>query len=517
MHVPYVSQQAQKQSNTMEAISGGDSARVQLKESLRGQSFAEQTAALSPVQCKGGDNAPGVQAAAAQGITGGGGTLPYADKIQAAFGRHDISNIQAYQGGNAAGACDAIGAEAYATGSSVAFKGAPTLHTAAHEAAHIVQQRGGVSLKGGVGKAGDAYEQHADAVADLVVQGKSAESLLDTMAGNTPSNAGPGAIQKQEANSDQAPAPASLDNALINRLNGISRTIGQQHDSNCEAIKTAIRSFERFIDVDAIPGSAAEGFWTGAIGKGIEVLVGMIPGGKLYSVFRAGYRASSSASSNLSRWNGALAKTEYVQGLVDYWESFRVEMETYWNGEGSQGTQALIRQTAAEPEATQNAYVTELVELAELFNTTDVDSVAVEQGLYTQWMGHNTRGTSRFSNTGTIEVTYDLNKNDRSFSLSSATLVGPGSGGILRRMQALGGDMTHVDDFPFRKRVRFKEYEPGFLGRGAPVRASASVYGEQNELVDALTFGPVLGQWPEYGINSLGVLPLTWSQISASS
>jgi hypothetical protein len=40
----------------------------------------------------------------------------------------------------------------YATGNHVAFKGAPNLHTAAHEAAHVVQQRGGVQLKGGVGQ-----------------------------------------------------------------------------------------------------------------------------------------------------------------------------------------------------------------------------------------------------------------------------------------------------------------------------------------------------------------------------
>src|SRR5690606_15975344 len=43
--------------------------------------------------------------------------------------------------------------------------------------------RGGVQLKGGVGAVGDTYERHADAVADLVVQGKSAESLLDAYAG----------------------------------------------------------------------------------------------------------------------------------------------------------------------------------------------------------------------------------------------------------------------------------------------------------------------------------------------
>jgi hypothetical protein len=47
----------------------------------------------------------------------------------------------------------------------------------------VIQQRHGVQLKGGVGQQGDVYEQHADAVADLVVQGKSATGLLDTMAG----------------------------------------------------------------------------------------------------------------------------------------------------------------------------------------------------------------------------------------------------------------------------------------------------------------------------------------------
>src|SRR5678810_542863 len=56
------------------------------------------------------------------------------------------------------------------------------LHTAAHEAAHVVQQRGTVQLKGGIGETGDAYERHADAVADRVVQGAPAGDLLDQMA-----------------------------------------------------------------------------------------------------------------------------------------------------------------------------------------------------------------------------------------------------------------------------------------------------------------------------------------------
>lgn len=119
-----------------------------------------------------------IQAAAAHGVQGSGGPLPHQARIQQAFGAHDISGVDAHVGGAASDAATSMGAEAYATGSSVAFRQAPSLHTAAHEAAHVVQQRAGVSLKGGVGQAGDTYERHADAVADAVVAGRSAEALL---------------------------------------------------------------------------------------------------------------------------------------------------------------------------------------------------------------------------------------------------------------------------------------------------------------------------------------------------
>ncbi len=124
-----------------------------------------------------------IHAIAAGGMQGGGSKLPHYDKIQAAFGSHDISHVQAYTGAQAEGASRAMGAEAYAQGSNVAFAGTPDLHTAAHEAAHVVQQQQGVQLKGGVGAAGDQYEQNADAVADRVVQGKSAEDLLGSPSG----------------------------------------------------------------------------------------------------------------------------------------------------------------------------------------------------------------------------------------------------------------------------------------------------------------------------------------------
>ncbi|MFO0750243.1 MAG: DUF4157 domain-containing protein [Myxococcota bacterium] len=168
-------------------------AAVQLKAALKGASFEAQAAMLAPpVQAKGAPEGD-VHAAAAAGTKGGGGALPHGDTIQKAFGSHDVSGIKAHTGGEASQASAAMGAKAFASGDHVAFGGAPDLHTAAHEAAHVVQQKGGVQLAGGVGQSGDKYEQHADQVADAVVAGKSAEGLLDQHAGG-----GSAAVQKRE-------------------------------------------------------------------------------------------------------------------------------------------------------------------------------------------------------------------------------------------------------------------------------------------------------------------------------
>ena len=140
-----------------------------------------------------------VHAAAAHGTAGSATALPHLASIQQAFGRHDVGHIQAHVGGAAAEGAAAMGASAFAVGDHVAFAGAPDLHTAAHEAAHVVQQRAGVQLQGGVGEIGDRHEQHADAVADLVVQGQSAEPLLDRYGapgGGGGSGAAGGAVQR---------------------------------------------------------------------------------------------------------------------------------------------------------------------------------------------------------------------------------------------------------------------------------------------------------------------------------
>ncbi len=134
-----------------------------------------------PVQRRaaGHSTAPDPSATARAGVAGAASRLPHFDPIQRAFGKHDVSQIRAQIGGPATDAAHALGASAYATGNTVAFASAPDLHTAAHEAAHVIQQQRGAVRVDGLGAADDEHERHADAVADAVVSGRSAEPLLD--------------------------------------------------------------------------------------------------------------------------------------------------------------------------------------------------------------------------------------------------------------------------------------------------------------------------------------------------
>ena len=146
-----------------------------MRVQLRAMSHDDGARALSP-------NAPRAHGVAARGLRGASARLPHLDTLQSAFGHHDVSTVQAKIGGSAATACDGLGAMAYASGGQVAFGSSPDLHTAAHEAAHVVQQRAGLQLNDGLGRPGDRWERHADAVADAVVQGRSAAPLLDAVA-----------------------------------------------------------------------------------------------------------------------------------------------------------------------------------------------------------------------------------------------------------------------------------------------------------------------------------------------
>ncbi len=160
-------------SNTSRAASGGDALQDPLSDPLAGAQLDTGGAAPSAV--------------AAQGLSGSGGALPFQSAIQESFGKHDVSGISAHTGAQAQGANSEMGSKGFAMGGSVGLSSSADLHTVAHEAAHAVSQNSGkgVSLYGGPDS---PSERHADAVADRVVAGQSAEGLLDA----APSGGGSG-------------------------------------------------------------------------------------------------------------------------------------------------------------------------------------------------------------------------------------------------------------------------------------------------------------------------------------
>lgn len=117
-------------------------------------------------------------AAAARGVEKADEPLPHRDLIQRSFGRHDVGSIRTQIGGPAADAANGLKARAFASHQRIAFATTPDVYTAAHEAAHVIQQRQGRAPAGVGAKAGRS-EEAADRIADLVVAGASAEALLD--------------------------------------------------------------------------------------------------------------------------------------------------------------------------------------------------------------------------------------------------------------------------------------------------------------------------------------------------
>lgn len=118
---------------------------------------------------------------AEKGVTGKAKFVPYLDKLQRAFGSYDLSKIRTYSDIEAKMATKATGAEAYTTDNKIAFADSnPSLHTVAHEVAHTFQRQKDTQLNGDIGKSSDFYEQQADTVANAVVQGESAEPILNS-------------------------------------------------------------------------------------------------------------------------------------------------------------------------------------------------------------------------------------------------------------------------------------------------------------------------------------------------
>jgi len=205
-----------------------------------------------------------VHAAAVLGTSGPATALPHRDAIQRAFGRHDISHVEAHVGGAAAEGASAMGAEAFATGDRVAFGAPPDLRTAAHEVAHVVQQRGGVQLSGGVGEAGDPYEDHADEVAELVVQGRSAEAALDRHVAGEGGGGGGGAVQRY----------AFVDGRQIKKSNPIAKgKIGEfVHDDVVRAYHSKDELRDHAAGATDYLGNLDDGTWLRFHPRGLNVL-----------------------------------------------------------------------------------------------------------------------------------------------------------------------------------------------------------------------------------------------------
>ena len=95
-----------------------------------------------------------VHQAAVVGVSGAGHAVPFAVDIQRSFGDHDISHIQAHSDAAALAGSKAMGAGAFASGNKIVLGDKQDKHTVAHEVAHVMQQRAGVQLLGGVGAVG---------------------------------------------------------------------------------------------------------------------------------------------------------------------------------------------------------------------------------------------------------------------------------------------------------------------------------------------------------------------------
>lgn len=195
-----------------------------------------------------------------------------------------------------------MGAEAYATGDQIAFKGAPDLHTAAHEAAHVVQQKHGVSLSGGVGKEGDSYEQHADRVADKVVRGESAEGELDKMAGG-------GADRGVQRRAVTRLEPVQMHRAPVQMRGGKAESYYGTYDLNGTGCTNA-HVFEG--EVSGTDPKGLHAYTNGAAPAGVTILATI---GNTNSVHLVIWTKGAAAGAARAKWSSMFPKA-MSRGMV---------------------------------------------------------------------------------------------------------------------------------------------------------------------------------------------------------
>lgn len=170
---------------------------------------------------------------ARSGLAAAHTALPHRATLQPLFGDYDLSGIRAAVGGSAERSGRSLGASAFAQGERIGFQRTPDLFTAAHEAAHVIQQRSGRVPASHQGSPGDALERHADSVASLVASGQSAVPALDRMtrgAGRLPAlGSQSGAVQLKvapEQENEEIPVGEKYRDQMRNyRINNVGQAL----------------------------------------------------------------------------------------------------------------------------------------------------------------------------------------------------------------------------------------------------------------------------------------------------
>jgi hypothetical protein len=196
---------------------------------------------------------------ARQGLGDPAGPYPHGARIRAAFGAYAPSGLSAHMGPAARAASGALSAGGYVLNGRAVFAERPSLHTAAHEAAHMVHQaHGGAALAHGVGHMSDAHERLADRVADTVATGGSAEPLFASMFGGaSPSTpAGPmlqmvNRIASETATLDKTPWKEINDQLKLKSSYDIDATVSNISNRFAMMVSTLGNRCERAATVTA--------------------------------------------------------------------------------------------------------------------------------------------------------------------------------------------------------------------------------------------------------------------------
>jgi hypothetical protein len=178
-----------------------------------------------------------LHALARTGLSAPAGPYPHSARIRAAFGAYAPAGLTAHMGPAARAAGRALSADAYILSGRAVFADRPSLHTAAHEAAHMVHQaHGGPALAHGVGHWRDPHERMADRIADRVAAGGTAEPLLAAMVAPPGPTAAP------------SPAPGA---AMLQMNNTISSHVGGSKPTPWAEIQSQLKLGAGY-DIDSV-------------------------------------------------------------------------------------------------------------------------------------------------------------------------------------------------------------------------------------------------------------------------